>query len=222
MQIICNNMKTLTSFYNQYSSLVVGFLGAMLTLAAIRFFYSPLLFAATMGVGIFAVYLAKKVSKHFHHDHHHGLDSAIDMVAPAVLLIANFLHPAVDGFSLFHAFEHEGVLGAIIVGVGILLHEILRQSAMVTVFRPLGIKRFVVIGTALAGILLGVGLGALEVSFLERYEFVADFAMVFAYSFIIAEYYYHNHAVVSKKQKWWGVLGIAIALSLHFFVGHHH
>jgi len=216
-------MKTsLTVIYNRYSAVVIGFIATLGISIGWELRDNPMLFAGGVALIFLAIYLAKKTAHHFHGHHHHAADSAIDIVAPTVLFLANILHPAVDGFSFFQTLSHGGVVSAVIVGVGIILHEILRQSALITAFRPMGIRWYFVLITAVMGIGLGIGLGVVESAFIEKYEYIADLATIFAYSFVIAEYYYHNHGQVAAKRSWWVLVGgIAAVLLQHFMMGGH-
>ena len=223
MQIICNYMKkTINHFYTHYSALVIGFIGVLGLHVLWELHEEPLLILLGIAFVALAIYLAKKTAQHFHGHHHHAADSAIDIVAPAVLFLANILHPAVDGFSFYQTLQGSGVVAASIVGAGIVLHEILRQSALVTAFRPMGIRWYVVLVTAVIGIASGIGLGIAESAVVEKYEYIADLATIFAYSFVIAEFYYHKHEHSITKRSWWIVVGGIIALVIQYYMSAGH
>ena len=222
MQIIRNYMKTtLTVFYDRYSAIVIGFIGTLGLYIAWEIRTEPWLLVTAVVLILLALYLAKKTAQHFHGHHHHAADSAIDIVAPIVLLLANILHPAVDGFSFFQTLTNDGVIPAAIIGVGIVLHEILRQSALVTAFRPLGVRWYFVLVTALIGIASGIGLGIAESALVEKYEYIADLATIFAYSFVIAEFYFHNHGTALQRRSWWILVGGVGALLLQHYMSAH-
>lgn len=212
---------SLTLLYSRYGAVVIGFITALMILISIELAQNILLISAAIILVTTAVYLAKKTAHHFHVDHHHVGDSTIDAVAPIVLFLANILHPAVDGFSLFQTFTRSGVLAASIIGGGIVVHEILRQSALIAVFKNVGIKWYWILSTATIGIFCGIGIGIVESTVIENYEYIADLATVFAYSFVIAEYYYHNPGVIMQKRSLWAFVGILSALLLHFFLSGH-
>ncbi|MBY0328779.1 hypothetical protein K2Q02_01660, partial [Patescibacteria group bacterium] len=142
-------MKTsLTVIYSRYSAVVIGFIAILGLSIGWELRENPVLFLGGVVLVLLAIYLAKKTAQHFHGNHHHVADSAIDIVAPTVLFLANILHPAVDGFSFFQTLTHAGLVSAIVVGIGVVLHEILRQSALITAFRPMGIRWYFVLITA--------------------------------------------------------------------------
>lgn len=78
-----------------------------------------------------------------------------------------------------------------------MLHEMFRQAALIGVFKKMGIKGYVVIVTALLGTSIGLATGFLNVTFFHEYEYIADFATLFAYGFVIGEYFIGSHH--SKK-----------------------
>jgi len=205
-------------FYTHYSAVVIGFIGVLGIHILWELHEAPLLMCGGLVLALVAIYLAKKTAQHFHGHHHHAADSAIDIVAPTVLFLANILHPAVDGFSFYQTLQGSGVVAASIVGVGIILHEILRQSALVSAFRPMGIRWYVVLITAVIGIASGIGLGVAESAVIEKYEYIADLATIFAYSFVIAEFYYHKHSHTMSKKSWWIVVGGLIALVIQYYM----
>ena len=153
-----------------------------------------------------AVLLARATAHHFHAGHHHPGDSPLDVVAVSVLLLANVLHPAVDGFSLYETFQLGGIAAGIVYAGSVLLHEIFRQSALITVFSAMQISWFWVVTTALLGMGGGMLAGILGTTFLHQYEVVVEMATLFAYGFIIAEFYFaHPHSQIKKP--WIFLLG---------------
>jgi hypothetical protein len=164
------------------------------------------LLIAVLAIAI-AVWLAKKTAAHFHGAHTHEGDAAIDFAAPVVLILANTLHPALDGFSWYEVLVQGGAASAAVVGAGIVLHEIFRQGALIGAFKPLGLGWKIIVGTALVGIALGIAVGYMGSTILARYETVIDISVVFAYSYVIAEFFYSGH-FGSASKKWIAIGGI--------------
>ncbi len=157
-----------------------------------------------------AIWLAKKTKRHFHGAHTHTGDSAFDVVGPLLLFTTNILHPAVDGFSVYETFTRAGHTAGIVALVGIVLHEVIRQWALIVALAKMNIRRGgAIVLTALLGLLIGVGLGAFGTRVLQDNEGIIDIATLFAYAFIIAEFWQESHTE-KKKGKWLVVLlGIA-------------
>ncbi|HEY0980438.1 MAG TPA: hypothetical protein VGE18_03465 [Candidatus Paceibacterota bacterium] len=214
-------MKASSTLFATFRSLVVGFVAGLLLLIVweLRENATLLLFAVTL-MGL-AWYLNTKIAHHFHGHHHHSGDSALDAVTPAVLILANILHPAVDGFSFYQTLSNNGAAAALVVGGGIVVHEILRQSALIVAFRFVGIRWHTIVVTALLGITGGIGLGILESTVVEKYESIADLATIFAYAFVISEYSIHQHKTSKGKQVAFLLAGAIIAGVLHFFLSAH-
>ena len=82
-----------------------------------------------------------------------------------------------------------------IFGLGIIFHEVVRQSVLVTVFKNMGIRWYWVVSTAVLGIALGVATGFLSSNFLEQYEWIIDLTTLFAYSFIVSERRVHFYTL---------------------------
>lgn len=197
---------------------VIGTLGLFLVWETLETWWVFVLALVLIGCGIF---LAKKAAHHFHGHHHHAGDSLIDTIPIGVLFLANILHPAVDGFSVFQTFSHKGVVaGAVIIGL-VVLHEIIRQAALIAVFRTMGIRWYWVVGTAFLGITVGATLGILGSSLIEKYEYIADLATVFAYSFIVTEYYLHAKEGKGNWKMFWVIIGILIAVLLQHYMHLH-
>ena len=214
-------MKGSHSLIIGFKTVVVGFITGLLLLILWELRESvPLFFLAIVLMG-FAWYLNKKIAHHFHGHHHRAGDSAIDAVAPTVLILANILHPAVDGFSFYQTLAHNGVAAAAVVGGGIVVHEILRQSALIVAFRFVGIRWYTIVITAVLGIAGGIGLGIFESGVVERYEAIADLATIFAYAFVISEYSLHGTPLSKGKRALWLLVGSMGAFILHFFLSTH-
>ncbi len=181
--------------------------------------HSPLFLGLLCLLGILAVYLAKKTAHHFHAHHTHEGDSAIDTIPFTILILVNIFHPAVDGFSLFETAEEQGLTAGLIFAGSIVLHEIVRQGALITAFLRMGMKKvWLVIATALLGIFLGIGFGFLGSEFLHEYEWVVEALTFFAYVFIISEFWYASHDE-RKSQKLLPILvGIVVGVLLSVFV----
>lgn len=211
-------MKLPLPFLNRFRTILVGFIGGLMILILWELRELPLLLVASMVCILGAWYLNKKIAHHFHGHHHHAGDSAIDIVAPTVLILANVLHPAVDGFTVYQTFIQSGTAAGVVVGSGVALHEILRQSALIAAFRFVGIRWYVVVITAVVGMGGGILLGVLQSGLVDRYEVIADLATIFAYAFVISEYSIHEKQGVPER-RWVGIAaGILLALALHFFM----
>jgi len=144
--------------------------------------------------------LSKKTAHHFHGEHTHTLDSSLDLVAIGILFLVNILHPAVDGFSFYEIFVRQGVWAVLFFALGILIHEFVRQSVLVTVFKNMGIRWYWVVSTAMLGIFVGIVTGVFSNNFLQNYEWAIDLATLFAYSFIASEFYFSGHLVNKSSQ----------------------
>lgn len=167
-----------------------------------------------------AILLARKTAAHFHGMHTHGGDSPIDAVAPTVLFLANILHPAVDGFSLYETIQKGGAIAGVAMGLGIVVHEVFRQSALIAALRSFGIAWYFTVITALIGIGIGVVSGLLGTEALTRHEWLIDIATIFAYAFIIAEFYLSGHGERSKTVPYTSI-GVAIGVVLVVYIGTH-
>ena len=156
--------------------------------------------------------LARSAIKHFGHKHLHAGDSAIDMIPVAVLLFANIAHPAVDGFSLAQTWKLTGVLPAVLLALSIVLHEVLRQSALVTALVVNKINWKWVVGTALLGIAIGIVASVAGANFFHKYETIADIATLFSYSFVIGEFYFLRKEHYNKYTTTLFVTGIVFGV----------
>ena len=159
-----------------------------------------------------AVFVAKKTAHHFHDEHTHVGDSTFDIVAIAILFLVNIFHPAVDGFSFYEISFREGIVAGSIFGLGIIFHEVVRQSVLVTVFKNMGIRWYWVVSTAVLGIALGVATGFLSSNFLEQYEWIIDLTTLFAYSFIVSEFYFSGHFISKKSRMGFLAIGILVGV----------
>lgn len=186
-------MKNIIKHIYTYRALVIGFLLVLTIDIYIELFANPVHFFLGLVFLILGIYFAQKTVHHFHFDHHHTGDSIVDSVPLITLLLANILHPAVDGLSWYETFADRGLLVGIIFGSSIVLHEIFRQAALIGVFKKMSIKGYVVIVTAIFGTSIGLATGFLNTTFFHKYEYVADFATLFAYGFVIGEYFLGHH-----------------------------
>ncbi len=179
---------------------ITGFLFSLIFFVFKEISSNPIHILLGIALVFLSIFLAKKTAHHFHGEHTHVGDSTFDIVAILILFLVNIFHPAVDGFSFYETFIREGFLAGLLLAAGIILHEIVRQSVLITVFKNMSIKWYFVVLTAMLGISAGILVGAFSGHFLENYEWVIDLGTVFAYSFIVAEFYYSGHFVSKKSQ----------------------
>jgi hypothetical protein len=211
-------MKQIIKHISTYRALIIGFLLVLTAAIYTELFAHPAhLF---FGVVFFALGMlfAQKTVHHFHFDHQHAGDSFVDSVPLITLLLANILHPAVDGLSWYETFTGRGAFVGIIFGSSIVLHEIFRQAALIGVFKKMSIKGYVVVVTAILGTSIGLVTGFLNAAFFHQYEYIADFATLFAYGFVIGEYFIGAHH--SKKDTVKNislVLGILLGVAFIIF-----
>lgn len=212
-------MKLSHTVFITFRTLIVGFIAGLLLLILWELRENtPLLLLAT-GLMVTAWYLNIKIANHFHGHHHRAGDSGLDAITPAVLILANILHPAVDGFSFYQILTHSGIVAGALVGSGIIVHEVLRQFALITAFRHVGIQWHTIVITALFGIGGGIVLGIFQSGIVEKYEAIADMATIFAYAFVISEYHLHESEAPKKGVRIAGFLaGVIVAGTLHFFL----
>lgn len=183
---------TIHAYAEKYRGVAAGLLAVLGGSLVLELWATPLFLLLALMLSGIALILARNTSHHFHGGHHHAGDSAFDGVAVVILFIVNIFHPAIDGFSLYEAIHFQGTIAGLIIGGSIVLHEIIRQSALISIFSCLRIKGGWIISTALFGIVLGVIAGVVGATAIERYEPFIDVVTVFAYSFIIAESYYDS------------------------------
>jgi hypothetical protein len=214
-------MHRLVTATTTYRAFMIGFLvmfaaGILLELAAD--WMVMLLALALLAVGL---RLAHYASKHFHGNHTHVGDSAIDIVAIGALILANILHPMVDGFSFYQTLIQNRTAAALF-GLSIVGHEVLRQWALVEAVRE-HMKRatLIIVPTALVGIAAGIALGMFGTTITEGHERVADLATIFAYSFIIGEFYFAGHGTSGKRTQWFVVVGLVVGAFFTFFLRGH-
>lgn len=210
-------MKLSAAIHENTKAILVGFIGGLMLLILWEVRGNIAIVGMSVALIVGAWFLNKKIAHHFHGHHHHVGDSAIDIVAPAVLIVANVLHPAVDSFTFYQTLIYGGIPATIVIGSGIILHEILRQSALIAAFRFVGLRWYVAVLSALVGIGMGITLGILESGIVVRYEAVADLATIFAYAFVISEFIVHKKQGTQSPRA--GIaLGVCIALMLHLFM----
>jgi hypothetical protein len=191
---------------------ITGFLFSLIIILFREISHSlPLILTAIILISG-AIFLAKKTARHFHGEHTHAGDSTIDIVALLILLLVNIFHPAVDGFSFYELLIRQGFLAGAIFASGVIVHEIVRQSVLVTVFKNMGVKWWWVVLTAVFGIGLGICAGFFSSNFLRAYEWVIDLSTIFAYSFIVAEFYYSGHFVNKNSQIGAFFVGIIVGI----------
>lgn len=168
------------------------------------------------------LWLAYKVGEHFHHGHTHEGDSNLDASIGVTLIVVNILHPLVDGFALYSTYSLQGKYLFISILVGVIVHEIFRQSALVIVFKQFGFRAWKVILPAFAGMTFGWLLGVVGGTLPEALEPYIDVLTFGAYVFIVAEHLFaHKEAIKEKKHIYWLVLGIVLAtIFITFFSAH--
>lgn len=211
-------MKNIIKHISTYRALVIGFLVVLTVAIYIELFANPVHFFLGIVCAVLGIWFAQKTVHHFHVEHHHAGDSIVDSVPIITVLLANILHPAVDGLSWYETFTDRGILVGIIFGSSVVLHEIFRQSALIGVFKKMNIKGYVVVVTAMLGTCIGLATGFLNTTFFHRYEYIADFATLFAYGFIIGEYFlgfHHAKKDISKNVS----LMFGILLGIVFIIG---
>jgi len=182
-----------------FRALIIGFLLVFVVLVGSEFIDSPLYLGIGITLSLLAVWFARKTAHHFHAHHHSAGDSVIDIVPASVLFLANIFHPALDGLSWYETFATQGAWFGVLFGLSIILHEFVRQSALITAFKAMHIKWYWVVVTALIGIASGIGAGRINATFFHDYEYVADLLTLFAYTFIIAEFHYAHREHGNKK-----------------------
>lgn len=202
----------------RYRAVITGALCVFGFFVFLELFDQPVFFAAGLLLGTVALWAAKKTAHHFHYHHHHEGDSVIDVLPVSVLFIANIFHPAVDGLSFWEIFMRNGAAAGIVFGGGIVLHEIIRQSALIAVFSQYAIRWYWIVGTAFFGIALGIGAGMFNATFFHTYEYIGDLATVFAYTFIIGEFWYTEQKYPQRNTPWYVFLGMLIGVAIMFYV----
>lgn len=206
----------------QYSSAVragiVGLLIAFIFFTLRELVAYPHLFFGAILAGVVALLLARKAAHHFHIHHTHTGDSAFDAIALTVLFLANILHPAVDGFSLYETFVSRGIFAGGLFVFGLILHEFVRQSALITAFKTMGVRWWWVVLTAAVGICIGFGTGILGSEILHKHEGLIDIATIFAYVFIMGEFSFDDYHKETKGTLWFVVLGLVVGTLLSLFL----
>lgn len=171
---------------------------------------------------IFVLWSSKKVADHYTHEHTHDGDSKVDKSIGATLFTANVLHPLVDGFALYGVYMigNKYVFSSVLVGI--IIHEIFRQSALVVVFRGFGFKAWKVVLPAISGIAIGWLIGVIGGELPEGLEPYIDALTFGAYTFIVAEHLFAHEEVLKKRSHiFWLVLGlVAATVFIFFFKGH--
>jgi len=96
------------------------------------------------------------------------------------------------------------------------LHEAVRQSAFVTGFAPLYINWKWVVGTALFGIGIGIFAGMNGAFLVGCYQLAAEIAILFSYSFVIAEFSSANsgHRVPHARSLF--IAGVLLGIAIIF------
>lgn len=207
-------MHIVHSSASLYRAVINGFLLVFTFGILVELLQSPLLIMGALGAITGGVILARYAAHHFHGEHTHVGDAAIDIIAIAVLILANILHPMIDGFSFYETLSQSVPAGAIL-GVSIVGHEVFRQWAIIESVRE-HMRRapILIISTALLGIAGGIGLGIVGTTLSAQHEHVADIATVFAYAFIIAEFYFGGHHHKSSKN--WLFIGLGLLIGVLF------
>jgi zinc transporter ZupT len=181
---------------------------------------SASIFALVVLVGV--IFVARKVGEHFHHGHTHEGDSELDTSIGITLVVVNILHPMVDGFALYGTYALQGHYIFISVLVGIVVHEIFRQSALILIFRQFGFSAWKVVLPALTGMALGVVLGRIGGHLPPSVEPYIDALTFNAYMFIVAEQLFaHKEGCKKRSFIYAFIVGIVIALIfITFFKAH--
>ncbi|MBP6904855.1 MAG: hypothetical protein KBB91_02250 [Candidatus Pacebacteria bacterium] len=206
-------MRIMHKHIESYRVVMGGLLLVFATQIFIEVFPTIYVGAALAAIAL-GITLSSITAQHFGHSHQHAGDSAIDAIPVAVLLFANILHPAIDGFSAVETFTIGGVVAGTLYVLSIIFHEVLRQTAFVSALAPLHINWKWVTGTAVLGILIGVGAAVGGASFLGRYEIAADIATLFSYSFVIAEFYFIGKDHPVKNTKLLVLLGVLVGVGI--------
>lgn len=178
------------------------------------------IFAVIVLVGV--IFVAHKVGEHFHHGHTHEGDSELDTSIGITLVVVNILHPMVDGFALYGTYALQSRYIFISVLIGIVVHEIFRQSALIVVFRQFGFAAWKVVLPALAGMALGAVLGKIGGHLPSSVEPYIDALTFNAYMFIVAEQLFaHKEGCKKRSFIYAFISGIVIALIfITFFKAH--
>lgn len=214
--------QTLITKIESFRALITGFLLVFVLILGAELLASPLLILIGVVLIGLAVWFAKHTAHHFHGHHHHAGDALIDAVPVAMLFIANIFHPAVDGLSWYETFTDRGLLVGVFFGLSIVLHEIIRQSALITAFKEMSIKWYWVVLTALVGIASGIGAGYFNATFFHDYEHIADLVTLFAYVFIIAEFHFAHKDHGNKKASFWLIVAGIILGGVLAYLTHAH
>ena len=214
-------MTILSHALERYRGISVGFLLVLALALCFEISESWVTTVFALGIIFGAGILANKTSHHFHGHHHHAGDSTLDVVGIVVLFLANIFHPAFDGFTLHEAFVEQGVLAGLVVGGGIVLHEVLRQSALIALFATMRIRWYWVVLTASLGIAAGIGFGAIGATMLAEHEYLIDFITLFAYSFIVSEFYCSHSKEHKKQSNPFMLIGVCIGIVMMLFLRVH-
>ena len=161
---------------------------------------------------LFIIWIARKVGQHFSHGHTHDGDSSLDSSIGVTLFVVNVLHPLVDGFALYQTYINQSRYLFFSVLVGIALHELFRQSALIVVFRQFGFAGWKVVLPALAGIGFGAFLGMMGGNLSPTLEPYIDALTFGAYVFIVAEHLFAHKEVFKKRNLVFALIaGVAVA-----------
>ncbi len=181
-------------------------------------------YASIFALALFFIvlWLAHKVGEHFHHGHTHEGDSSLDASIGITLITVNILHPLVDGFALYSTYSLQNRYLFFSVLVGVVIHEIFRQSALAVIFKEFGFRAWKVILPAFVGMTFGWLLGVVGGNLPEVLEPYIDSLTFGAYVFIVAEHLFaHKEVFKEKKHIYWLILGIILAtIFIMFFKAH--
>jgi zinc transporter ZupT len=166
--------------------------------------------------------LARKVGDHFHHGHTHEGDSNLDASIGVTLVVVNILHPLVDGFALYSTYSSQSRYLFASVLVGVVIHEIFRQSALAVVFKEFGFRAWKVVLPAIVGMTFGWLLGVVGGTLPEALKPYIDTLTFGAYVFIVSEHLFaHREVLKEKKHVYWLIFGIVLAtIFITFFKAH--
>ncbi len=128
----------------------------------------------------------------------------------------------VDGFALYATYASGNKYFFTSVLIGIVVHEIFRQSALVVVFKEFGFRAWKVVLPAFAGMTFGWLLGVVGGKLPAGLEPYIDALTFGAYVFIVAEHLFaHKEVVKEKKHIYWLVAGVMLAfIFISFFRAH--
>lgn len=159
------------------------------------------------------VWFAYKVGEHFHHGHTHEGDSSLDSSIGFSLIGVNILHPMVDGFALYGTYTSESKYLFLSILIGVVIHEVFRQSALIVVFKEFGFRAWNVVLLAFTGMTFGWLIGVIGGNLPVVLEPYIDALTFGAYAFIVFEYLFaHQETFKNRKLIYSLFFGILVAI----------